>query len=87
MIKNNFINIARSISYNRGRNKAFKGGMKNKPSSIWLFTDTHKTLNPTKLAEGLPQRSGIVIRHYNSTNKEAIIRGILNIKKEKSLLF
>ena len=59
--------------------------MKNKPSSIWLFTDTHKTLNPTKLAEGLPQRSGIVIRHYNSTNKEAIIRGILNIKKRKEL--
>ena len=85
MIKNNFINIARSISYNRGRNNAFKGGMKNKPSSIWLFTDTHKTLNPTKLAEGLPQRSGIVIRHYNSTNKEAIIRSILNIKKRKAL--
>ena len=85
MIKNNFINIARSISYNRGRNKTLNGNIKNKPPSIWLFTDSIKTLRPVKLAESLPKRSGVVIRHYNSKKKEAIIRDILNIKKRRML--
>ena len=83
MIKNNFINTARSISFNKGRNKALKGNNKNKPPNIWLFTDSIKTLDPVKLAKSLPIKSGVVIRHYKSKNKEAIIRNILNIKKRK----
>ena len=85
MIKNNFINIARSISFNKGRSKHLKANNKQKPPHIWLFTDSVKTLNPVKLVKNLPTKSGVVIRHYNSKNKETIIRSILNIKKRKTL--
>ena len=85
MIKNNFINIARSISFNKGRSKHLKANNKQKPPNIWLFTDSVKTLNPVKLVKNLPTKSGVVIRHYNSKNKETIIRSILNIKKRKTL--
>ena len=85
MIKNNFINTARSISFNKRRNKSLKGNNKNKIPNIWLFTDSIKTLDPVKLAKSLPKKSGIVIRNYKSKNKEAIIKNILNIKKRKAL--
>ena len=85
MIKNNFINTARSISFNKGRNKALKANNKKKPPNIWLFTDSIKTLDPVKLAKNLPTKSGVIIRHYKSKNKETIIKNILNIKKRKAL--
>ena len=82
MIKNNFINTARAISFNKRRNK---DNNKNNLPNIWLFTDSLKTLNPAKLVKKLPTKSGVVIRNYNSKNKEAIIKNILNIKKQKNL--
>ena len=85
MIKNNFINISRSISFNKGRGKALKGNKKLKTASIWLFTDTIKTPNPIQIAKSLPFKAGIVIRHYESKNKDSIIKNILNIKKRKDL--
>ena len=85
MIKNNFINIARSISFNKGRGKTLKGNNKQKLPYLWLFTDSIKTSNPVKLTKSLPIKSGVVIRHYKSKNKENIIRDILNIKKRKTL--
>jgi thiamine-phosphate pyrophosphorylase len=85
MIKNNFINIARSISFNKGRSKILKGNNKQKLPYIWMFTDSIKTSKPVKLTKSLPTKSGVVIRHYNSKNKETIIRNILNIKKRKNL--
>ena len=85
MIKNNFINIARSISFNKGRSKILKGYNKQKLPYIWMFTDSIKTSKPVKLTKSLPTKSGVVIRHYNSKNKETIIRNILNIKKRKNL--
>ena len=85
MIKNNFINTVRSISFNKRRNKSLKINNKDTLPSIWLFTDSIKTINPVKLTKNLPAKSGVVIRHYKSKNKEAIIRDILNIKKRKTL--
>jgi len=85
MIKNSFINTVRSISFNKRIPKALKDNNRNKLPNIWMFTDSIKTLDPVKLAKKLPIKSGIVIRHYNATNKEAIIRKIINIKKRKSL--
>ena len=85
MIKNNFINISRSISFNKGRNKILKVNNKQKLPYIWMFTDSIKTSKPVKLTKSLPTKSGVVIRHYNSKNKETIIRNILNIKKRKNL--
>ena len=85
MIKNNFINISRSISFNKGRSKILKGDNKQKPPYIWMFTDSIKTSKPVKLTKSLPTKSGVVIRDYNSKNKETIIRNILNIKKRKNL--
>ena len=85
MIKNNFINTARSISFNKRRNKALKCNYKNRLPNLWLFTDSIKTLNPITLTKSLPEKSGVVIRHYNSKNKEVIIRKIINIKKRKAL--
>ena len=85
MIKNNFINTARAISFNKRRYKTLKGNIKNKTPSLWLFTDSIKTINPVKITKRLPTKSGVVIRHYKSKNKETIIKNILNIKKRKSL--
>jgi thiamine-phosphate pyrophosphorylase len=83
MIKNNFINTARSISFNRKRNKPFKKKNIRKLPNLWLFTDFTKTVNPVALSKNLPKNSGIVIRSYGAKNKETIIRDILNMKKRR----
>ena len=85
MIKNNFINTARSISFNKRRNKALNCNYKNKLPNLWLFTDSIKTLSPITLTKSLPKKSGVVIRHYNSKNKETIIKNIIRIKTRKTL--
>jgi thiamine monophosphate synthase len=85
MIKNNFINTARSISFNRKKNKVLKKNNKIKLPNLWLFTDPLKTISPVVLSKSLPKMSGIVIRHYSSRNKDTIIREILNIKKRRIL--
>ena len=83
MIKNNFINTARSISFNRKRNKPFKKKNIRKLPNLWLFTDSTKTVNPVALSKNLPKNSGIVIRSYGAKNKETIIRDVLNMKKRR----
>ena len=85
MINNKFISTSRSISYNL-KNNAFK----NKKClltlpNIWLFTDSIKTKNPIELAKKLPKKTGVVIRDYNSVNKEEIINEIVNIKNRRLL--
>ena len=82
MIKNNFINIARSISFNKGRSKILKG---NNKQNILNMDLQQIHIRHITFMKKPAHKISCVIRHYNSKNKETIIRNILNIKKRKNL--
>tara|TARA_B100001250_G_scaffold388640_1_gene387057 strand:- start:6 stop:608 length:603 start_codon:yes stop_codon:yes gene_type:complete len=83
MIKNNFLNTARSIS-TKGKKYNYKK-FKIKIPYLWFFSDSKKTKNPQKILNHLPKNSGVVIRHYNDDNKQKIIHYAINKKTSRLL--
>lgn len=82
MIKNKFINTARSISFNLKNNKINEKNTK--PPHIWFLTDVNKTNCPVKIIKKLPKRSGVIIRNY-SKKKQIKLEEIKSYKHSRLL--
>lgn len=55
--------------------------------SLLFLTDFVRTPDPAKIARNLPRGTGVILRHYEDPEREALARALSRICKRRGLVF